>query len=160
MAVRLVGRRDEAEDLVQEVYMQAWKSFDSFESGTNCRAWLCAILLNKVRHIHRDRSTRKVLPIDDISEDGLAAVVGTPCVPETISDEEILQALDNLPEPFREVVLLTDVQDLSYREAAQTLGVPEGTVMSRLNRARMLLRKKLAECARSYGIQTDRKKNR
>jgi RNA polymerase sigma-70 factor, ECF subfamily len=142
----------EAEDLVQEVYLEAWKSFHRFEPGTNCRAWLFSILFHRLHH-HRRRQLRssKVDSFPDPAEaDTLPA---TPPVPQDLRDEDILQALAKLPHDFREVVLMADVQEFSYKEVAATLSIPLGTVMSRLSRARKLLRQQLAQVARSYGIR-------
>ncbi len=139
----------EGEDLVQEVYLEAWKSFHRFELGTNCRAWLFKILFH---HLHRFRRhwmrAARVEALDN-SPDSLAA---EPPVPEEIRDEDVLRALGKLPEEYRAVVLLADVQELSYKEVAETLKVPIGTVMSRLSRGRRLLRQELAEVAQAYGI--------
>jgi RNA polymerase sigma-70 factor (ECF subfamily) len=149
-ASRLVGNRTEAEDLVQEVYLQAWKSFHRFELGTNCRAWLFKILFNKIHHHYRARYTRRI--VKDADEFLEETVAYEPPVPEHISDEEILMALDKVPASYREVIILADVQEFSYKETAEILGVPIGTVMSRLSRARKLLRIELADVAQSYGI--------
>jgi RNA polymerase sigma-70 factor (ECF subfamily) len=150
-ATRLLGSRTEAEDVVQETYLLAWKSFDRFEPGTNCRAWLFTILFNAVRHSRRKWFDRTVTgETDAILEDGLRY---TPPVPEQISDEDILSALDGIPPDFRAVVLLADVQEFSYKEIADILRVPMGTVMSRLSRGRQLLRSALADVARSYGLK-------
>jgi len=149
-ATRLLGNPTEAEDIVQETYLLAWKSFDRFEPGTDCRAWLFAIMFNAVRHYRRKWFDRKVTGgADEILENSLAYA---PPVPEEISDEDILSALDAIPGDFRAVVLLADVQEFSYKEIAAILKVPVGTVMSRLSRGRGLLRTALGDLARSYGI--------
>lgn len=141
----------EAEDLVQEVYLEAWKSFHRFEPGTNCRAWLFKILFHRLHHLRRRQlKSSKVDSFSDPADaDTLAA---TPPVPQDLHDEDILRALAKLPREFRVVVLLADVQEFSYKEVAETLGIPLGTVMSRLSRARRMLRQELAQVARSYGI--------
>lgn len=149
-ARRMSGDAVAAQDLVQDVYLQAWKSFGRFQLGTNCRAWLFTILFNKLRHFHRARYTSKIVRgADDFIEETAAY---EPPTPTHISDEEILAALDKLPPTYREVVLLADVQEFAYREIAEILEVPIGTVMSRLSRGRRLLRMELTELARSYGI--------
>lgn len=155
-AVRLAGgNRDDARDLVQDVFAQAWKSFDKYERGTNCRAWLYRILINKGRHYHRRLYTRKVIPVSEhLDEQLLDNVQSSQPVPETISDDYVLSALDNLSEEHREVVLLADVQEFSYRETAEILDIPIGTVMSRLSRGRSLLRKALIDYAQEFGINT------
>src|SRR5258706_410589 len=149
-AVRILGDRNRAEDVAQEVYLQAWKSFDRFESGTNCRAWLFKILFHCVNH-HRRKWFR--FPLLKETEEFLEAnlIAATP-LPETLEDEDILAALDRMPADFRSVVLLVDVEEFSYKEASDILTVPIGTVMSRLSRGRKILREQLAEVARSYGI--------
>ena len=150
-AARLLGNSTEAEDIVQETYLLAWKSFDRFEPGTNCRAWLFTILFNAIRHYRRKWSDRTVTGETDATlEDGLRY---TPPVPEELTDEDVLAALDGIPPDFRAVVLLADVQEFSYKETAEILRVPMGTVMSRLSRGRQLLRGALAELARSYGLK-------
>lgn len=150
-ARRMVGNRSEAEDIVQEVYLQAWKSFDRFETGTNCRAWLYAILFNKVRHHYRARYMSHII---DNTEDFLDEVaVYEPPVPDSIRDEDVLESLARIPLDYREVILLADVQEFPYKEIANILGIPIGTVMSRINRGRKLLRIELADVARSYGIR-------
>ncbi len=149
-AARLVGSRTEAEDLIQETYMQAWKSFHRFELGTNCRAWLFRILFNKANHQRRRLFWRKTHDSDVLLEETLR--YETP-VSEQLSDEEVLLALERLPRHYREVVLLIDVEEFSYKEVAGILSVPIGTVMSRLSRGRKLLRVVLAGVAASYGIK-------
>jgi len=141
----------DAEDLVQEVYLEAWKSFHRFERGTNCRAWLFRILFHRLHHLRRRQlKSFKVESFSSPAEpDALAA---TPPVPQEIRDGDILQALAKIPSDFREVVLMADVQEFSYKEIAETLGIPLGTVMSRLSRGRKLLRQELAQVARAYGI--------
>ena len=151
VAARLVGNRAEAEDLVQEVYMQAWKSFHCFELGTNCRAWLFRILFNKHHHHRRKLMRWRRIKTDDANLEQI------PCndspVSEHLSDTEVLLALERLRHCYREVVLLADVQDFSYKEIAAILHVPVGTVMSRLSRGRKLLRSELADVAATYGIK-------
>ena len=154
-AVRLLGGdRTEAQDLVQDVFAQAWKSFDRYEPGTNCRAWLYRILINKARHYLRARYTRKVIPLSEGSGGVPEVSGGLVPVPERISDREVLNALDRLSAEHREIVLLADVQEFSYKEIAEILEVPVGTVMSRLSRGRAVLCEALADYAREYGINT------
>ena len=149
-AVRVVGDRTEAEDLVQEAYLQAWKSFHRFEMGTNCRAWLFKILFHVIHH-HRRKwfSSKLVKESDELLENVLTY---EPPVPENLTDEDILAALTKVPQDFREVLLLADVQEFSYKEVAETLQIPLGTVMSRLSRGRKLLRSEVANVAQSMGI--------
>jgi RNA polymerase sigma-70 factor (ECF subfamily) len=149
-AVHLVRDRTEAHDLVQEAYLQAWKAFHRFEPGTNCRAWLFKILINEVRHYRRRWFNTKIVPETEQSFEETLAF--EPPVPEKIQDEDVLAALDEVPREFREVVLLSDVQEFSYKEIAEMLGIPVGTVMSRLSRGRKQLRMKLATYAAASGL--------
>src|SRR5215471_491769 len=149
-ALRLTGERGSAEDVLQEVYMQAWRSFDRFEAGTNCRAWLYKILFHCVSH-HRRKWFR--FPLLKETDEFLEANLTAPSpVSEQLTDGDILRALDDIPSEFRSVVLLVDVEEFAYKEVAEILAIPIGTVMSRLSRGRGLLRKHLAELARTYGI--------
>jgi RNA polymerase sigma-70 factor (ECF subfamily) len=149
-AARLLGTGTGADDVVQDVYLQAWKSFDQFEVGTNCRAWLFKILFHTLNHYRRKwLNIRMVKESDEILEHAAAS---QPPLPEHITDEELLAALAEVPQDFRAVIILVDVEEFSYKEAAGILNAPIGTVMSRLSRGRKLLREKLAGMAGSYGI--------
>jgi len=149
-ALRMTGERGMAEDVLQEVYLQAWRSFDRFEAGTNCRAWLYKILFHCVSH-HRRRWFR--FPLLKEKEEFLEANLVQPeAVGEQVTDGDILKALDAIPTEFRSVVLLVDVEEFAYKEVADILAIPIGTVMSRLSRGRGLLRKQLVAVAQSYGI--------
>jgi RNA polymerase sigma-70 factor (ECF subfamily) len=140
-ASRMMGDRGRAEDVVQDVFLQAWKSFGRFETGTNCRAWLYKILFHCVQHYRRKWFRFSVMqPLDDYTE---ATAAYTPPIPEQLTDEDLLAALDRIPADFRAVVLLVDVEEFAYREAAEILQVPIGTVMSRVSRGRRLLREAL-----------------
>ena len=138
-AARLTGSRTEAQDIVQNVFLQAWRSFHRFELGTNCRAWLFKMLLNEIRHHRRRLGSAKVADNDGVLNE---AVFEEP-VPQALTNEEVIAALDTLPSEFREVVLLADVEDFAYRQIAEILNIPVGTVMSRLSRGRRHLRLKL-----------------
>src|SRR5215467_7607765 len=149
-ATRLLADSTKADDVVQDVYLQAWKSFDRFEVGTNCRAWLYKILFHVVQH-HRRKwfNPRVVKESEEFLE--IAVAYEAP-IPEHLTDTEILAAFDRVPQDFRAVVLLVDVEEFSYKEASGILNVPIGTVMSRLSRGRKLLREQLEKTAQSYGI--------
>jgi RNA polymerase sigma-70 factor (ECF subfamily) len=151
-AARVLGDRNEAEDLVQEAYLQAWKSFHRFETGTNCRAWLFKILFHVIHH-HRRKwfNVKLIKESDEILEQVLTY---EPPIPEQLTDEDMLMALNKVPEDFREVLLLSDVQEFSYKEIADTLQIPIGTVMSRLSRGRRVLRTQLAEKAPNLKAKT------
>ena len=133
-------RRD-AEDLVQDTMIQALTSFHRFSQGTNCRAWLVAIL-HHVRHNRRRAAMR--LPLEPGTDDWIADTVAfVPAIPQQLTDDDLLSALRRIPEHHQEVILLCDVEEMSYREIAETLSVPIGTVKSRLHRGRALLRQQL-----------------
>jgi RNA polymerase sigma-70 factor (ECF subfamily) len=152
-ALRLAGSRPAADDVVQEVYLQAWKSFGQFELGTNCRAWLFKILFHTLHHYRRKwMNVRMIQDCEEILEHTPS---GSPPPLEHITDEEVLAALEEIPQEFRAAVMLVDVEEFSYKEAAGILNVPIGTVMSRLSRGRRLLREQLTNLARSYGIGRD-----
>lgn len=144
----LVHNPAEAEDLVQDVYLEALKSFHRFQPGTNCKAWLFSILFHRLHHVRR-RLLKSSLEDTFRDQDSMAA---EPPVPQEIRDENILAALDKLPLAFREIVVMADIEEFSYKEIADTLKLPLGTVMSRLSRGRKSLREELSEVAKSYGI--------
>ncbi len=148
----LLQNATEADDLVQDVYLEAWKSFHRFEPGTNCRAWLFKILFHRLHHLRRRtwKASKLESSKDPVELDNL---MSAPPVPHEIQDEDILMALAKVPFDFREAVLMADVQEFSYKEIAETLRIPLGTVMSRLGRGRKLLREGLAETAKEYRIR-------
>jgi len=149
-ATRILGDRARAEDVAQEVYLQAWKSFHRFEPGTNCRAWLFKILFHCVHH-HRRKWFRFPL-VKETEEFIEATLTYNEPIPEHLTDEDILAALDRIPADFRVVILMVDVEEFAYKDAAEILSIPIGTIMSRLSRGRKLLREQLGEVAQSYGI--------
>jgi len=144
----LTQDRQEAEDLVQETYAKALKGFSSFQPGTNFRAWIYKILRNTFLTSRTGLKAAATVPLDlEGEEENVPAVKETP---ESIllqrSDWQIVQqALEQLPVAHREVLLLCDVEEMSYKEIAATLAVPMGTVMSRLSRARRALREAIQE---------------
>ncbi|HLJ59069.1 MAG TPA: sigma-70 family RNA polymerase sigma factor [bacterium] len=159
VARRLTRNQAGAEDLVQEAMLKAWRSFHTFREGTNMRAWLYRILMNAHIDRHRkDARTPEVLQeeIGDAylyagAREGLAlSENGNPetQVLDQIMDAEVRESLDALPVAFRTAVMLVDVEGFSYKEAAEILGVPVGTVMSRLYRGRQALKRRLAAFAR------------
>jgi RNA polymerase sigma-70 factor (ECF subfamily) len=152
-AVRMTRDSARAGDAVQQTFLIAWKTFDRYAAGTNCRAWLFQILFNVVRHERRSWFRWVTGKNEDLSSTQLEAP--TP-VPDSLTDSDILTAIDNLTAEFRDVLLLVDIEEFSYKEASEILKVPIGTVMSRLNRARAQMRSRLASVARSYGIVPDR----
>ena len=150
-AVRLTRSHQDADDLVQETYMQAWRSFERYEAGTNCRAWLYKIMFNKYDHLRRKKFTQAKY-FQEADEFTFDNSVYTAPIPEHLTDKEVIGALNKLPEHYRSVVLLADVHEFDYKEVAAILDIPIGTVMSRLSRARGQLKKSLAKVAADYGI--------
>jgi RNA polymerase sigma-70 factor (ECF subfamily) len=138
----LARNRAEAEDLVQETLVQALQSFHRFTPGTNCRAWLVSILQH-VR-MNRQRKQGRVI-VDSTLEERVSNVVPfVPPIPDRLTDEDMLLAMQQIPPHYQQVILLCDVEDMTYKEIAAALEVPIGTVMSRLHRGRELLRAELA----------------
>ena len=132
-ALRQLKDEAKAEDVLQEAYLKAWKSFRQFRRGTDCRAWLFRILFNCMHDHHRHWFNTKVT---NEPEEKLEAMFPyAPPIPEGLTDEEIVAAVQELPDNYREVVLLADVEEFSYKEIAEVLSLPMGTVMSRLSRA-------------------------
>jgi RNA polymerase sigma-70 factor (ECF subfamily) len=153
-ALRLTRRPAEAEDLTQEVFLQAWKSFSRFEPGTNCRAWLYRILWN----VNQQRIRKKVpFPLGAEGEERLAETLAAEePTPTQIKDEEVVGALEALTAEHRQILLLSDVEEFTYKEIAGIQRVPIGTVMSRLSRARAALRQKLRGTSAAAGIASAR----
>ena len=143
----LTGNREEAEDLVQETYLKALKGFGSFRQGTNLRAWMYRILRNAFLTSRTGLSVKMTDALDP--EDDRAALPATSGTPESMllaraDQQAVYDALERLPVHFREVILLCDMEEMSYQETSETLGIPIGTVMSRLSRARKSMRELLA----------------
>ena len=139
----LTQNREEAEDLVQETYVKALKGFSSFQLGSNFRAWMYRILRNTFLTSRTGLRATSTVPLDSAEEGPELAVENE--TPETIlmsrSSSRLLEsAIDDLPVHFREILLLCEVEEMSYQEIAETLSIPIGTVMSRLSRARKTLR--------------------
>ena len=154
VARRFVSTREEAEDLVQDTYARAFRSWQSYTPGTNLRAWLLRILTNL--NVDRGRRLQRrpdELPLEEndyylankMAESAGEQVLDQDRVVERLSQDSIVTALSALPDDFRDVVVLVDIGDFSYADAAQILDIPIGTVMSRLHRGRRLLKSTLAE---------------
>ena len=151
-ALRLTRRAADAEDLVQDTVVRALRFKDRFEPGTNLRAWLYTILHNTWRNRVRD-TAREATDVDSERIEELAATADGPAVVETpervllrsTMDADLKEALDELPEAFRQAVWLRDVEEFSYAEIAKMLDVPIGTVMSRISRGRRQLFDKLSQ---------------
>jgi RNA polymerase sigma-70 factor, ECF subfamily len=154
VALRLTGEPAAAEDLVQETMLRALKAWHSFQTGTNARAWLVTILRNQF--INGWRSRRRAPAAVDFETIPELPDVSDPD-PEgrffrDLVDEEVLAAVDALPDDFREVLVLSDMEGLPYAEIAEALGVPVGTVKSRLFRARRILQGRLRHYAEETGL--------
>ena len=156
VARRLVSTREEAEDLVQETYARAFRSWRSYTPGTNLRAWLFRILTNlNIDRGRREQRTPTSQPLEEgdyFLYNRLEADSGSDDetrIVERLSQDSIVNALSEIPPQFRDVVVLVDIGDFSYADAAQILDVPIGTVMSRLHRGRRALKQHLAEEALS-----------
>ena len=148
-AMWIIRDRAEAEDVVQDTLVQALQSFHRFQPGTNARAWVLTIL----RHVRSNRlraSRRKPELVG--ANDHIDAIPAVEVTPQQVTDEEVLAALAKLPSGFQEVIVLADVEELSYKEIATVLEIPIGTVMSRVHRARRLLRVALAKQGAAQGI--------
>ncbi|MFL5915146.1 MAG: sigma-70 family RNA polymerase sigma factor [Gaiellaceae bacterium] len=155
VARHLAGSREEADDLVQETYARAFRSWRSFQPGTNMRAWLLRILTNlNIDRGRRQQRAPQMQPLeandyylyDRLSEDG-DGISDEQRVVERLSQDDIVTALSAVPHDFRDVLVLVDLGDFSYADAAQILDIPVGTVMSRLHRGRRILKRELAESA-------------
>jgi RNA polymerase sigma-70 factor (ECF subfamily) len=159
VARRMVRTKEEAEDLVQEAYARAFRSWRSYTPGTNLRAWLLRILTNiNIDRGRRAQRTPDTSPLEESDyylynrlEDGSPEPVQEERVIERLSQDDIVEALAGVPHDFRDVMVLVDIGEFSYQEAAQILDIPVGTVMSRLHRGRRILKRNLAEAAVEAG---------
>jgi RNA polymerase sigma-70 factor (ECF subfamily) len=160
-ALRLTRNPTDAEDVLQETYLRAYRGFGTFKEGTNLRAWLYRILTNAFINTYRKRQREpQTVSDDEVPEwflyeklGGEAAEASAEAeVLERLPDEDVQEALAALPEQFRLAVLLADVEGFSYKEIAEILEVPIGTVMSRLHRGRRALEKRLVHVMRERGL--------
>ena len=153
----LAGNREEAEDLVQETYVKALKGFSSFNPGTNFRAWMYRILRNTF--LTSRTGLKESVSLDDENHpvpDPVAEGDPESLLVARAGQEQIQWALMQLPVQHREVILLCDVEEMSYKDIAELLGTPQGTVMSRLSRARKAMRELLSEKSRGAGLGANR----
>ncbi len=167
-ALRMTRNPADAEDLVQETYLKAYRAFNSFSEGTNLKAWLYRILTNTYINTYRAKKRRpEESDIDDLEnfylyrrlgglEGARAARSAEDEVLDHFTETEVKEAIEALPEQFRMAVLLGDVEGFSYKEIAAILDVPIGTVMSRLHRGRRALQKRLYEFGRQRGLVAER----
>lgn len=163
-ALRMTRNRLDAEDLVQETYIKGWRSFHTFQEGTNLRAWLFRIMTNTyINKYNAQKRKGTEVELDDIEELFLYKRLGSidqsqlsssaeDQMLELFTDDEVKTALESLPEDFRIPVLLSDVDGFSYKEIGEMLEIPIGTVMSRLHRGRKAMQKMLYEYARDRGL--------
>jgi len=163
-ALRMTRNASDAEDLVQETYLKAYRGFGGFTEGTNLKAWLYRILTNTYINSYRSKKRRPDETELDESEDlylyrrlgGLEAVAAGRSAEDELmdffTDQEVKDAIESLPEQFRIAVLLADVEGFSYKEIAEIVDVPIGTVMSRLHRGRKALQKRLFDFASQRGL--------
>ncbi len=163
-ALRMTRNPSDAEDLVQETYLKAYRSYATFQDGSNLKAWLYRILTNTFINTYRAKQRRpEETQLDDIEDlflyrriGGLEAAMAGRSAEDTLmdmfTDAEVTDALDALPENFRIPVLLADVEEFSYKEIAEMLDIPIGTVMSRLHRGRKAMQRQLYDYARERGL--------
>ena len=166
-ALRYTKNPEDARDLVQDTYLKAFNSFHQFEEGTNLRAWLYRVLTTTFINTYRKDQRRPQLASGELEDWQLAEAqshtsdLGKSAEVEALEnlpDSDIKRALQEIPEEFRIAVYLADVEGFSYKEIADIVEVPAGTVMSRLHRGRKLLREKLADYAKELGYSTEPKK--
>ncbi len=153
-ALRMTRDATDAQDLVQDAYLRAYRFFDRFERGTNFKAWLFKILKNV--YINKYRKEIKMPQMVDVSEVEVSGGLADSVTPENeifdkLLDDDVTNAMDSLPEEFRLAIILSDLEGFSYKETAEILDCPMGTVMSRLHRGRKLLRDSLYEYAKKRG---------
>ena len=163
-ALRMTRNRSDAEDLVQETYIKGWRSFHTFQEGTNLRAWLFRIMTNTyINKYNAQKRKGTEVELDDVEELFLYKLLGSidqsqlsssaeDQMLELFTDDEVKNALEELPDDFRIPVLLSDVDGFSYKEISEMLEIPIGTVMSRLHRGRKAMQKMLYEYARERGL--------
>ena len=155
LALYMSGNESDAKDLVQDTYLRAYRFFDSFEAGTNCKAWLTTILKNTfINTVRRKKGHPHMVHLPDMEGNGVELPAGSDTEDEVFKDlldDDVTVAIDALPAEYKATILLADVEGLSYKEVADIVGCPIGTVMSRLHRGRRLLRESLHGYAASYG---------
>lgn len=159
-ALKLTRSGADAQDLVQEATLRAYRRFDLYEPGTNIKAWLFRIVRNTwINRYRASRARPREVPLEDAwAGEGSVPGLGPPTPEEAVLDgvvaDDVSRAIDALPEAYRSVVVLVLLEEMSYREVAETLSIPIGTVMSRLHRGRRLLQDMLRKTAERSGIRT------
>ncbi len=158
-ALRLTKNQRDAEDLLQDTLMRAYRHFDKYEAGTNCKAWLFTVMtneyINQYRHAQHERKCVDYdEPVSENLADSREPTFDDSLYVEKSEDfgDEVSHAIHLVPDDFRTIIVMADIQDQSYREISENLDIPIGTVMSRLFRGRQILRKKLHDYALSLGI--------
>jgi len=160
-ALRMTKNEGDADDLVQETFLKAYRFWDKFEEGSNCRAWLFKIMTNIFINNYRAKTRKpQVVDLEDVDDDflfGQLSALGPSENPEShffakVFDDDVKKAIDNLPEDFRLVVVLSFLEGFSYQEIADITGLQIGTVKSRLHRGRKLLQKELWQYAVKNGF--------
>jgi RNA polymerase sigma-70 factor (ECF subfamily) len=167
-ALRMTRNQADAEDLVQDAFLRGFRSFHTFQQGTNLRAWLFRILTNAYINKYRAKQRRPIeTDLDDIEdlylyrrlgsmETAAASLSAEDEFMELFTDDEVKAALENLPDNFRLPVILADVEGFAYKEIAEMLDIPIGTVMSRLHRGRKAMQRALYEYAEAHGLASPR----
>jgi RNA polymerase sigma-70 factor (ECF subfamily) len=162
-ALQMTRNPEDAEDLIQETFVRAFRFFDKFEKGTNCKAWLFKIMRNNFINRYRKKAKEPVKVdyeeveatiADDIKDDILAegSVLDTEKIFENLVEDDVKEAMDSLPEEFKMAIILSDIEGFSYQEIADILDCPIGTVRSRISRGRKVLQKRLYDFAKKKGI--------
>ena len=154
-ALHMSKSKADAEDLVQDTYLKAYRFFDKFEAGTNCKAWLLTILKNTfLNTVRRNKGYHQMIHLSEMEERGVQLLTEDGPEDEVFGDlldDDITAAMEELPAGYRTAVVLADMEGLSYREVADRMSCPVGTVMSRLHRGRRLLRERLRDYVIQYG---------
>jgi len=159
-ALRLTHNEKDAEDLVQDTILRAFRFFHRFERGTNVKAWLFKILTNTFANKYRKRQRERTI-LDEVQTQAEVADAGLPdpeaALAARLVSDQVKEALESVPEEFRLAVILADLEDFSYREIAEIVDCPIGTVMSRIYRGRRILQRKLLAYAREAGVVPEEK---
>jgi RNA polymerase sigma-70 factor (ECF subfamily) len=166
-ALKLSGDEDDANDLLQETYLRAFRFFDKFEKGTNCKAWLYRIMKNLYINSYKKKTSGPIKidyeEVENFYENIKPSNTDDAHLEreifDSLLDDEVSQAIAALPEDFRTVIILSDIEGYTYEEIAEFVDCPIGTVRSRLHRARKMLFVKLHKYAKSKGLVTDEQKN-